>query len=211
MLLNCGIGEDSWESLGLQGDQSWVFIGRTDVEAETPILWLPHAKSWLIWKDPDAGKDWGQEKGRQRMRCWMVSPTQWTGVWVDSGSWWWTGRPGMPYGVAKSRIRLRDWTELGVVKLFTTTVVKLFHYACFIIIIVTAIGLFITTYYNCHFVSVSLDVQLSPHSVLPQYLEWYLTTRHRINMQKWNNQQLNKKVNKTDTHVTESLHMQALC
>ena len=44
------------------GDQSWVFIGRTDVEAETPILWRPHAKSWLIWKDPDAGRDWGQEK-----------------------------------------------------------------------------------------------------------------------------------------------------
>ena len=45
-----------------KGDQSWVFIGKTDVQAETPILWLPHAKSWLIWKDPDAGKDWGQEE-----------------------------------------------------------------------------------------------------------------------------------------------------
>ena len=43
-------------------NQSWVFIGRTDVEAETPILWPPDAKSWLIWKDPDAGKDWGQEE-----------------------------------------------------------------------------------------------------------------------------------------------------
>ena len=43
-------------------DQSWVFIGQTDVEAETPILWPPDAKSWLIWKDPDADKDWGQEK-----------------------------------------------------------------------------------------------------------------------------------------------------
>ena len=43
-----------------KGDQSWVFIGRTDVEAETPILWPPDAKSWLIGKDPDAGKDWGQ-------------------------------------------------------------------------------------------------------------------------------------------------------
>ena len=47
-----------------KGDQSWVFIGRTNVEAETPILWSPDVKSWLIWKDPDAGKDWGQkEKG----------------------------------------------------------------------------------------------------------------------------------------------------
>ena len=63
MLLNCGVGEDSGESLGLQGDptspskgvQSWVFTGRTDAEAETPILWPPNVKS--IGKDPDAGKD----------------------------------------------------------------------------------------------------------------------------------------------------------
>ena len=69
MLLNCGVGEDSWESLVLQGDptsppkgnQSQVFIGRTDVEAETPILCPPDAKSWLTWKDPDAGKNGGQE------------------------------------------------------------------------------------------------------------------------------------------------------
>ena len=45
-----------------KGDPSWVFIGRTDVEAETPILWSPDAKNWLIWKDPDVGKDWGQEE-----------------------------------------------------------------------------------------------------------------------------------------------------
>ena len=45
-----------------KGDQSWVFTGRTDAEAETPVLWLPHAKSWLIGKDPDAGRDWGQEE-----------------------------------------------------------------------------------------------------------------------------------------------------
>ena len=45
-----------------KGDQSWVFIERTNAEAETPILWPPHAKSWLIGKDPDAGRDWGQEE-----------------------------------------------------------------------------------------------------------------------------------------------------
>ena len=45
-----------------KGDQSWVFIGKTDIEAETPILWPPDAKGWLFWKDPDAGKDWGQEE-----------------------------------------------------------------------------------------------------------------------------------------------------
>ena len=71
MLLNCGVGEDSWESLGLQGDpvypkgnQSWVFIGRNVAKAETPVLWPPHVKSWLNGKDSDAGRDWGQkEKG----------------------------------------------------------------------------------------------------------------------------------------------------
>ena len=70
MLLNCGVGEDSWESLECKeiqpvhpkGDQSRLFIGRTDAEAQTPIFWPPHAKSWLIVKDSDAGRDWGQEE-----------------------------------------------------------------------------------------------------------------------------------------------------
>ena len=70
MLLNCVVGEDSWESWTarrsnqsiLKDDKSWVFIGRTDVEAETPILWPPHVKSWLIGNDPVAGRDWGQEE-----------------------------------------------------------------------------------------------------------------------------------------------------
>ena len=68
--LNCGVGEDSWESRGQQGDpsspskgnQSWMFIGRTDAEAETPILWPPDAKNCLTGKDPDAGKDWRREE-----------------------------------------------------------------------------------------------------------------------------------------------------
>ena len=68
MLLNCGVGEDSWESLGLQGDPTspfWRrsdFFGRNDAKAETPVLWLPHVKSWLIGKDSDGGRDWGQEE-----------------------------------------------------------------------------------------------------------------------------------------------------
>ena len=122
MLLNCGVGEDSWESLGQQGDppvhskgdQSWVFTGRTDVEAETPILWPPDAKSWLIWKDPNAGKDWGQEeKGRERMR-WLDGITDSVSrVWVDSESWWWIGRPGVLRFMGSQRVR-HDWaTELN--------------------------------------------------------------------------------------------------
>ena len=99
MLLNCGVGEDSWESLGLQGDQpvhpigdqSWVFIGRTDVEAEAPTLWPPDAKSWLIGKDPDDGKDRGQEeKGTTEdlMAGWHH--------WLDGHEFVWT--PGVGDG-----------------------------------------------------------------------------------------------------------------
>ena len=70
MILNCGVGEDSWETLGLQeikpvnpkGNRSWIFTGRTDAEAETPILWPSYVKSWLIGKDSDVGRDWGQEE-----------------------------------------------------------------------------------------------------------------------------------------------------
>ena len=66
MLSNCGAGEDSWESLGCkeiklanpEENQPWIFVGRTDAEAEAPIFWPPDVKSWLTGKDPDAGKDW---------------------------------------------------------------------------------------------------------------------------------------------------------
>ena len=71
MLLNCGVGEDSWESLGLQGDPTSPssIIGRTDVEAETPILWPPHAKCWLMGKTLMLGKiEGGRRRGQQRMR-----------------------------------------------------------------------------------------------------------------------------------------------
>ena len=66
-----------------KGDQSWVFTGRTDAEDETPILWPPDAKNWFIWKDPDAGKDWGQEeKGTTEDE--MVGWHHWQ-LWATSG------------------------------------------------------------------------------------------------------------------------------
>ena len=101
-----------------KGDQPWVFIGRTDAEAETLILWPPHAESWLVGKDPDAGRDWGQEKGTTRgWDGWMASPTRWTWVWVSSGSWWWTGRPGVLWFmgseiVGHNWVTELNWTEL---------------------------------------------------------------------------------------------------
>jgi len=80
-----------------EGDQHWDFFGRNAAEAETPVLCPLHAKSWLIGKDFDAGRDWGQEeKGMTEWDGWMASLTWWTWVWVNSGSWWWTGRPGVP-------------------------------------------------------------------------------------------------------------------
>ena len=88
-----------------KGSQSWIFIGRTDAEAETPILWPPDAKSWLIWKDPGPGNDWRwEDKGMTGWDGWMVSPTQWTWLWISSGSWWWTGKPGMLPSMGSQRV-----------------------------------------------------------------------------------------------------------
>ena len=95
-------------------DQFWVFLGRTDAEVETPILWPLHVKSWLIGKDPDAQSDWGQEeKGKTGWDGWMTSPTRWTWVCVNSGSWWWTGRPLVLWFMGSQRVG-HDWvTELN--------------------------------------------------------------------------------------------------
>ena len=79
-----------------KGNQSCIFIGTTDAEAEAPVFWPPDAKNWLIGKDPCAGKDWRQEeKWMTGWGGWMASPTQWTWVWASSRCWWWTGKPGM--------------------------------------------------------------------------------------------------------------------
>ena len=105
-----GKGQRKW------WDQSWVFFGRIDAKAETPVLWPPHAKSWLIGKDSDAGRDWGQEeKGMTEDE--MVGWHQ----WLDGRESQWT--PGVGdgqeawraaiHGVAKSRTQLSDWTELN--------------------------------------------------------------------------------------------------
>ena len=98
-----------------KGDQSWIFTGRTHAEAEAPILWPPDVKNWLIWKYPTycwerfKAREEGDDKGWDG---WMASPTYWTWVWVNSGSWWWTGRPGMLQSTgSQSRTQLSDWTN----------------------------------------------------------------------------------------------------
>ena len=98
-----------------KGDQPWDFFGRNDAKDETPVLWPPHAKSWLIGKDSDAGRDWGQEeKGttEDEMAGWHH--------WLDGHEFEWTlgdgdGQGGLAsaiHGVAKSRTWLSEWTEL---------------------------------------------------------------------------------------------------
>ena len=97
-----------------QRDQCWMSFGRTDAEAETPILWPPHVKSWVVGKDHDAGRDWGQEeKGTTEWDGWMASLTRWTWVWVNSRSWWWTGRPGVLQSMGLQRVRHNWVTELN--------------------------------------------------------------------------------------------------
>ena len=102
-----------------KGNQSWIFIGRTDAEAETTILWPPDVKSLLIGKDPDAGQDWRrEEKGTTKDE--MFGCHHWLSghEFENSGSWWWTGRPACcsPYCCKES-----DTTELN----WTTTTTKI--------------------------------------------------------------------------------------
>ena len=102
------------QPVNLKGNKSWIFIGRADSEAEMPILWPPDAKNWLTGKD----QCWerlkvGGEGDDRGWDGWMASPTWWTWVWVSSGSWRWTGKPGMlQFMGSQSWTWLSDWTEL---------------------------------------------------------------------------------------------------
>ena len=118
MLLNCGVGEDSWESLGLQGDPTTPFWRRSVLN----IHWKDWCWSWnsntlatsckelTRWKRPWFGKGLGAggEGNDRGWDGWMASPTQWTWVWVNSESWWWTGRPGVLQFMGSQRVG-HDW------------------------------------------------------------------------------------------------------
>ena len=114
------IGEDSWESLGLQGNQTsqgnqpWIFIGRTDAEAESPIIWPPDVKNWLIGKDLDAGQDWRwEEKGMTENKI-VNGIMDSTGMSLSRPRELVMGREAWHAAVmwSQSQTRLSDWTEL---------------------------------------------------------------------------------------------------
>jgi len=125
--LNCGVGEDSWESLGLQGDPTSPFWRRSALG----FLWKEWCSSWnsstlatlfeelthwkrlWCWEGLGAGVE-GDDRGWDG---WMASLTWWTWVWVNSGSWWWTGRPGMLQFMGLDTTERLNWTELRWVPL----------------------------------------------------------------------------------------------
>ena len=94
-----------------KGNQSWIFIGRTDAEAETPILWPTWGKELTHWKRPWCWERWkaGGEGDDRGWDGWMASLTRWTWVWVNSGSGWWTGRPAVLQSMGSQRVG-HEWT-----------------------------------------------------------------------------------------------------
>ena len=126
LLLNCSVGEDSWESLGLQGDPTSPSWRRSVLgvhwkdwywswNSNTLATWckeLTHWKRHWCWEGLGAGGE-GDDRGWDG---WMASPTQWTSVWVNSGIWWWTGRPGVLWFMGLRRVR-HDCTELNLLAL----------------------------------------------------------------------------------------------
>ena len=119
MLLNCGVGEDSWESLGLQGDQAsqskrksvlniywkdWFWSWNSNTLA-TRCEELTHWKRLWCWKRLKAGGE-GDDRGRN---SWMASPIRCTQIWASSESWWWTGKPGVLRSMGSQRVRHNEW------------------------------------------------------------------------------------------------------
>ena len=98
--LNC----EEVKPVNPKGNQLWIFFGRTDAEAETPIFWSPDPKSRLLEKILMLGKIWGRRTGHREWDDWMVSPTQRTGIWANCGRQWGTQKPGVPQPMGSQRV-----------------------------------------------------------------------------------------------------------
>ena len=199
MLLNCGVGEDSWQSLGLPGDQpvhpkgnqSWIFIGRTVAEAEAPILWPPDGKNWLTGKDPDAGKDWRQvEKGRteDEMAGWHH--------WLNGRQFEWT--PGVGDGQGALACcgswghKESDTTEqLNCTELNPT--VKL----AYVFIYLIYVSFPLTTYTEMNTVCGQVFWRVHLYSTLG------MMSAHRIGL--INNHEINEHISRNKKHWSENL------
>ena len=134
MLLNCGVWEDSWESLGLQGDPTSPAYRKSVLivhwkewcwswNSNTLATWcevLTHFKRHWCWERLKAGG----ERDDRGWDGWVASPTQWTWVWVNSRSWWWTGKPGVLQSMGSQRVRHNWATELNWAEKFQRTIEK---------------------------------------------------------------------------------------
>ena len=169
MLLNYGVGEDSWESLGQQGDPTSPSSRKSVLNiqwkdwcwswsANTLATWYEELTYWKrpwCWERLKAGGE-GDDRGWDG---WMASPTRWTWVWVSSGSWRWTGKPGMLQSTgSQSWIWLRDWTELNWSNLHVDILLSSeelcpFIYPKYIYMFIYSIH--ISTIYNISFIFVS--------------------------------------------------------
>ena len=134
-LVSCPLDSKKIKPVYPKGNQSWIFIGRTDAEAETLATWcreLTHLKKPWCWERLKVGRE-GDERGWDG---WMASPTWWTWVWASSGSWWWTGKPGVLQSMGLQTSDMTEglnWTEFPVNFLQRNTqaspffTIKLFH------------------------------------------------------------------------------------